>query len=724
MLLYWKHIFPFGNMAIAFEGDYLSQYLPFYYGVWDMLHGYTSSEFSWQISLGMGLAGGMSHFYARNPFLLLLILVKREQIPYMMTLVYGLVSLTMAIGFDLFLSKSHLIKEKDGKVSIRILCAIAYTFSLHSIMYMGMGWPITGMLVPFLMIFLEQILFDEDRLISYLDYILILGLVFITNIPQAYAVCLFLIFYVTFISLSSEVKTIRIRNFIWCSLLALGCSMVYFLPAVVSTTDSYRFHMLEDGKGFLQSYHRKIAAEGLEAFRKAQMLQWIGPLMVISLVLLGVMVKKNQASLKKSLFLLIFEIMIALPLIAEVVNIMWNNGPYVCFPVRHAYLIYFTVLSVLYIGLTECDSLLMRSVFALILAIGFALYTRHYAAKYISTTSVANNLVQYDNQRESFHRTRLEGKDSAEGVLSFPMGLEMVGNYYPLNTTEQIEMNQALGYNQVYVRLSDLGGTVLSDMLLHIDSVKLPGGDLVEQPYQLPQAIYISAKNWDLANETDNGDLFKSHNQISRMIFGEDLIENCSVEVAKQFANDSRYYLYLKQESGVIQRVSVDEIGNLADDVILGVLDTEELEKDLNLLNKESVLNRYSSEINIDANVPESGFILVSAYDARGWEYQVNDSACQSRDSFLHLMILPVQSGKNQITATWSQPGKRIGLIVTTISIIVFIVLATCKCFMKELFLPIGLYKHIMNSAGILIWAYIYLIPLSYRVLRWMRGLI
>lgn len=81
----YKKIFPFGNFTVD-TSDFEGQIVPFYYHVYDFLHGRKSLFFDWYTGLGSNMAGLVSHYGFLSPFNLLFLFIKREQIETFMTL--------------------------------------------------------------------------------------------------------------------------------------------------------------------------------------------------------------------------------------------------------------------------------------------------------------------------------------------------------------------------------------------------------------------------------------------------------------------------------------------------------------------------------------------------------------------------------------------------------------------------------------------------------------
>ncbi len=653
-LLLYKGIFPFGELAITFQGDYLSQFLPSYYYFWDVLHGKAIWDFSWELGMGSNMSGGISHFYLLNPYLLLIGLAKRDAIPYMMMLVEGLSLWTMGIGMLLFLQMDKLVcKVKNQEaVLVRVFCGLAYACSLHSIMYMGMGWPITGMFAPFLMLFLNQFLDDVTNKKAIVAYIIVMTYIFCLNIPQAYAVCLYLILYVGFVLLGRKASGEAIRIFIIGSIVALGLSMFRFLPALLCTMDSYRYGLFSAQGGLLSEYHHKMAAEGLEAFRKVQMLYFVLPVFAVVVMTLVVNIKKNPDYKKRNYLLILFNIVIYLPLVVEVTNIMWNNGPYVCFPVRYGYLIYFTILVSFYYAFCQLSNKNLRWAVNATFMVYFYLYTAFYANQYINGYAAMVYPIEKEHTESPLDRVRPDWTDSADGMLAFQYRRSMLGNYYPLNTKEQIEVNQLLGYQQEYVHLSDCGGDEKADLLMNIIGTMSQDGNVNINDTILSWPIYISAE--------------KVH----------DLEKLCVEELRNK-------------NNGSGERIRVRK-----------------------------------TIIECDYQASEDGYILLPAYAGRGWRYRNNQQKTNAVENIYHLMMLPVSKGANSIEANWQAPGKVLGTIISLVSLVLCIGFMWRYNRRSILVLQPKCYVVAMQMSFVLLLIYIYVIPILYRLLRFIKNLV
>ncbi len=729
MVLACKHVYPFGSAAVTFQGDYLSQYLPFYYGVWDMLHGKALAEFDWNLSLGMGLAGGLSHFYARNPLMLLLLGIKRDAVPYVMALIYGGTVTIMATGMDLFLGSEGFLNQKKGNSCLRIVFSLAYAFSLHSIMYMGLGWPFTGMVVPFLLYYLNRMQVEPKKKSYYVGYVIALALIFIMNIPQAYAVCLFLVFYVGFVAYYKAGKGLELRNFIWASLIALALSMIFFLPSAINTFQSYRYQLFNEGGNFLHEYHHKIAAEGLEEYRKIQMLQWVGPVLAVTFLLAIFRIKYDQ-NRKKSVMVMIFDFLIALPLVVEVTNIMWNNGPYVCFPVRHGYLIYFSVITCFYYFATNYDNKLFLYLMALVFSLFTIVYSSYYIRMYIGTMTVNKEYVASTKDHSELSRYREKNKESTNGLDAIKNRVATLGNYYPLNTTEQIETNQRLGYNQVYVHLSDKGGTILSDLLFRIDGVVDDEGLIDSYQYKLPDVVFISEKNMNLARSFDGQGQFAEQNRISRMLFGVDLLsvyteDDLSPNIVNQLTDD-RCLIYVSEPNvhPEIQQIKLGDLKTISASAQIGILDTNELQKYLSEMKNNSCFERKRTTLTATIDSEETGFALIPVYAGKGWTYYVNEQKVDAVENAYNMMVLPVQKGQSVIYARWIEPGKMIGGVISICALIVFAIMLISKKYASISSIKLSVYEGTMKVALWIFMAYIYIVPMLYRGMRLLKGLV
>ncbi len=785
-----KNIYPFGNLILAGNGDYLAQYLPMYHYMWDVLHGQADLGFSWLLGLGTDVSGGVSHFYLLSPFSLLLLPITRAQVPYAMTWIIGVKFICAALSMLTFLVYDrYLIKNRQHKV-LMVIVACGYAYNAQTLMYYGMGWIETAVFFPLAVLCVNRVLDREEkgRLWNF-AYIGVMTIIFCLNIPQAYAVCLFMVFYAGGISIVERKRKepgCGLFHFMLDSVLALGISAFAFLPALYNTAKSYRFNMFYDQKtdltdvhgvtyligairNFLYQYHVNMAAEGMEFFRKWRILGSISiPLVLIVFLELYKWSKGERKS--TSAFKLYLLTLCLLPFVCEVVNLMWNNGVYICFPMRYGYIMIFTVLIIAYDAWEQLLELIKQkylNAFMCILPMliwGFMMATL--VNQYVLATG---NTLWYEEKSWSSNSV-LDRVASREGKMyvdneAVQIGVSMLANYYPLNSAERLEQNQRLGYAQEYVRLSDQGGTILSDLLLRLTSVN-GDGEVIYDMRDVPEIIYCSNENYELMLETEETNVFQEQNKIARLLFGEDLITTYQYElkagehITDELRIDHKAILYAYVGNQQTVNITVNETGlQLENQVIriwnLGQYDCGTISYEIDAASPTETLTVWIAELNYDefekklsqlvarndhlqleengmtgdVIVPEDGYALVSVYSEEGWNLLVNGKETEKME-FENLLFWPVEKGKNEVELIWKLPLQREGGWITGISLLILMILSVL------IILPVSGKKvldhwrinqcaiGLMNVTVAFFMLYIYIIPMVYRGLRFIKNIL
>ncbi len=62
-----RGIYPFGENVLD-NPDFIQQRVPFFYHLWDALHGRADLFFDWNYALGVNCFGSFTHFSVLSPF--------------------------------------------------------------------------------------------------------------------------------------------------------------------------------------------------------------------------------------------------------------------------------------------------------------------------------------------------------------------------------------------------------------------------------------------------------------------------------------------------------------------------------------------------------------------------------------------------------------------------------------------------------------------------------
>ena len=583
-----KGIFPFGTATID-TSDFESQWVPGYYHVWDVLHGRAALLFDWRVGGGNNFAAVSSQFSLISPFNLFFLLIKRSWIEPAMTCFIALKLLAMAMAMCFFLRNYQ--EQRRLPAIWSVTGAVAYALSGYTFLYYGMGWIDTAAIFPILIFFLVKMARHEDgyRMGRYtLGYTLCLAMIFVMCIPQAYMVCLFLVLfaggYFFLLREMDGVPSGGILKFGLTTLLALGLSGVIFLPAAVGILNSFR--LSGDEFSGVSGYFYLLRQEGMDAWQKWLMLAGVG----IPFIYLLVTGKRSR----RCLWQYYLAGLMVIPVLVEAVNLLWHRGTYVCFPMRHGYMMVFAVLAMAaerlavrqrFPGLWKKKK--WRAGICTVLAV-WGVITCGVAVRQMIPLSHEGgvNFVQDAEEigtvlagwSDIFHKTKLTGA-AVDNNYPLISGTASYANYLHLMTTGQIALTRQLGYSQVWTRLSDTGGTFFSDALLGyqywISAKESADGynrliqeglgqpveetfhfTVAESPYVYGPGLAVSRTDYARYQEDMSTNVFENQNMLSQMFFGKSFFEikkeEFSGEDAKtqyHFVANGRKALYLYSQN-------------------------------------------------------------------------------------------------------------------------------------------------------------------------------
>ncbi len=181
-----RGIYPFGDSTVLVL-DLNGQYLYFYEGLWDILHGDGSIFYTFSRNLG-GEFMGIFDYYVASPFALLIGLFPREWIQETLLMVFllktGLCGLTM--GFYL-----HKHSVSHNKLTI-ITFSTLYALSNYCIIQMHNSMWIDAVLwLPILVYAIEELIkYGKFRL-----YVFTLAIILFSNFYIGYMACIFTVAY-------------------------------------------------------------------------------------------------------------------------------------------------------------------------------------------------------------------------------------------------------------------------------------------------------------------------------------------------------------------------------------------------------------------------------------------------------------------------------------------------------------------------------------------------
>lgn len=587
-----KHIYPFGEGTID-TIDFGSQWVPAYYHVWDFLHGKGSLLFDWNAAGGMNFSGSASQFVLLSPFNLLFLFVGRSQIQQFMTFFILIKLAAMGLSMCFFLEKRSLgFWEEIPWIAAG---STAYALSGYTFQYYGMGWVDVAVFLPFLIHCFEEMTKKERgwKPGRYaIGYLLCLTLIFVVSIPQAYMICIFLILYAGgYFFLKREDGTCGkggMLKFGLVSLLSLGLSAVIFLPAALGILRSYRMSGAEYGGE--NGYFWLLGQSGMDARIKWVMLLGV----LFPFLYLIVTMRKKRSCFWQSYLVAVMVI----PVAVEAVNLVWHKGTYMCFPMRHGYMMIFAILAMAYERyqerLTEGKvkiegkkkGILTGAVIAVwgVLTFGIgmdALFSNTHGKQVDFVRDAEEIGTVLAEESDVFHKVKIADA-SLDSNYPLIAGVASYSNNLHILTAEQINALRSLGYSQIWTRLSDTGGTLFSDALLGyqytVNHRQSGNGDAMEMScyenyettehffvlknkYTYGTGLRIDLESYRQYNGAASANVFENQNMISNMLFGEDFFTTWTESFADEKANETLVYEIPVEKEGMLYLYSKELSG-------------------------------------------------------------------------------------------------------------------------------------------------------------------
>ncbi len=315
-----KGIYPFGTNSLIW-GDMHDQITSFYYHFYDTIYGTDSLLVDFSSSGGVNFIGILA-YYILSPFTLLVLLVPREEI-YLMVSVIVALKIVLSALTCLYFIRTFFPKQN---VLLSVFLAIIYAFSGYSLMmYQITSWIDAMYLFPLIMIGLKKTL-DLEKPIFYI-VTLTLSLIF------SFYVSMILLIFLFFVSLLyllvyKETKEERKKG-----ILALGISTILsLLISLFIVVPSYLQISVSSRIGFQLDY---LLNSGLGPITDKISMFLFGGMMYCGLFLL---LKEYQKHKKFLSFYLPTLLLMLIPVIIEPIHKIWHFGSYAFFPYRMGFI--------------------------------------------------------------------------------------------------------------------------------------------------------------------------------------------------------------------------------------------------------------------------------------------------------------------------------------------------------------------------------------------------
>ena len=322
-----KNIFPFGENVFSI-GEFDSATLPFYYELWDILHG------SGNIFLNFDIGNGINNFslFVINGFLSpiswVVGLFSRNNIPYVIS--WLVIIKVLFISLCMFITINKLFPKV--KSLYKILFTLIYTFSGWTLlMISNVGYLEVIGLFPLLILGYNRLVRDG----KWGLYFVVLLLSYLCNFFIALMITIFIIILTiySFVFLDIKSKLNKIIRIILVTLMVIGLTSFISFPVIFQMMNSYTLA------------NEIIKSDGFKLFSE-KMIHLLPLALPFVLVVKQLFIKKDK---KVNLFILFTIITLLLGLFIEPINKIWHLGEYAYFPFKYSFIISgFIILSSLY----------------------------------------------------------------------------------------------------------------------------------------------------------------------------------------------------------------------------------------------------------------------------------------------------------------------------------------------------------------------------------------
>ena len=262
------------NFSLAYGGDYMAQYIPMGYHVWDYYHEWIKTGhftlFDSTLYLGANSIGSNAYYGLFSPFNIIIVLLPRSLVPQSVALCSIIKLACAGLFFNYYVVNVFKVKENIGR-----LCGIAYAFCGWGAFYL---WYNN---YQDILVFFPLVLWGIDKTIKeQKPWLLAIGvfLLAICNyvLMVSYLVCAF--FYAMFRFFQKIKEKSAKDNWKILGLGALGfgtgllMAMLVFFPALMATITSPKLEGTSYGavlKEYLFNHQFKDFFELLFSWKKA-----------------------------------------------------------------------------------------------------------------------------------------------------------------------------------------------------------------------------------------------------------------------------------------------------------------------------------------------------------------------------------------------------------------------------------------------------------------------
>lgn len=187
IILAFKGIYPFGNTTIDYY-DMAQQIAPFYYHVFDSLHGTKGFFYDWYSALGTNMAMSTSGCSNISPFNLFFLFIHRSSLLKSLSVFNGIKIMCMSLTMYFYLDKTH----AKSPYFFRLVMSTGYAFcGFVLVLYITNQWVDIAVLFPILMYFYDRLI-AEGKMVGY---VITLAITIIASYYLGFMILIFLFLY-------------------------------------------------------------------------------------------------------------------------------------------------------------------------------------------------------------------------------------------------------------------------------------------------------------------------------------------------------------------------------------------------------------------------------------------------------------------------------------------------------------------------------------------------
>lgn len=334
IILAVKSIYPFGTKTIDYY-DMAQQVAPFYYHIYDVLHGTKGLFFDWYTALGTGMTT-VSAGSLLSPLNIFFLFIRRENLLQSLSLFTGIKLMFMSLSMYFYVTKTH----AKAPESFRQIAAVSYAFCGFVLLnYTISPWLDIVAILPVLMYFYDRVISEGKNI----GYAITLACTYILSYYEGTMILVFLFLYTGLIIVRGYLfdKDKVISNHVLelgiGTVIGLLLSAFITLPQLIQTLGTARFQNGTQSEGILASY-----MEILSHVKGDYSTRWwtlLGGSFATAVIVTGIIKCRKD---RRLVFTTIAMLAITLAeLFVESTNLMMHFGSYVHYPIRNGYIICF-----------------------------------------------------------------------------------------------------------------------------------------------------------------------------------------------------------------------------------------------------------------------------------------------------------------------------------------------------------------------------------------------